>query len=144
MTNDEDVGICISQPLIWKSSCVFYFKGTKGKMSQRDGFTGGLLAGIAIGGLVGGVIGAILAGQRNNSDEDTEQSLLKSRLSEKKAMKGKKSQLNSEESIEAARRSLEDKIAQLNTAIDDVRQQLGPVNGSGSTELTDREGSLDS
>lgn len=30
--------------------------------------------------------------------------------------------------IEATRRSLEDKIAQLNATIDDVRQQLGNVN----------------
>lgn len=111
-------------------------------MSQRDGFTSGLLAGIAIGGLVGGIIGAILGGQRNSSDEEPDQSLLKSRLSEKKAIKGKKSQLNSEESIEMARRSLEDKIAQLNTAIDDVRHQLGTVNGS--TEFTDREDSFNS
>jgi hypothetical protein len=32
--------------------------------------------------------------------------------------------------IEAARRGLEDKIAQLNEAIDDVRQKLGGVNGT--------------
>jgi hypothetical protein len=31
-----------------------------------------------------------------------------------------------------ARRSLEDKIAQLNLAIDDVRQQLGSVQENGS------------
>jgi hypothetical protein len=34
-----------------------------------------------------------------------------------------------EESIEAARLALEDKIAQLNAAIDEVRQQLGGING---------------
>jgi hypothetical protein len=32
--------------------------------------------------------------------------------------------------MEVARRGLEDKIAQLNDAIDDVRQQLGTVNGT--------------
>ena len=34
---------------------------------------------------------------------------------------------SSEESIELARHGLEDKIAQLNLAIDDVTQQLGSV-----------------
>jgi hypothetical protein len=34
------------------------------------------------------------------------------------------------DSIESTRRSLETKIAQLNLAIDDVRQQLGTVNGA--------------
>ena len=33
-------------------------------------------------------------------------------------------------SMETARRSLEDKIAQLNATIDEVRNQLGNVNGS--------------
>ena len=34
-----------------------------------------------------------------------------------------------EDSIEAARLGLEAKIAQLNEAIDDVRQELGGING---------------
>jgi hypothetical protein len=34
--------------------------------------------------------------------------------------------------METARRSLEDKIAQLNATIDDVRNQLSNVNGSSS------------
>jgi hypothetical protein len=33
-----------------------------------------------------------------------------------------------------ARRRLEDKIAQLNNAIDDVREQLGPVNAHSSEQ----------
>lgn len=98
-------------------------------MSQRDGFASGFVAGAIIGGLIGGLIGSLVAGQRNTEDA-AEQSLLNANRSEAKAIKGKKRQLNSEESIEAARRSLEDKIAQLNTAIDDVRQQLGTVNGN--------------
>ncbi|HEY9610396.1 hypothetical protein [Allocoleopsis sp.] len=98
-------------------------------MSQRDGFASGFVAGAIVGGLIGGLIGSLVAGQRNTDDE-AEQSLLNANRSEAKAIKGKKRQLNSEESIEAARRSLEDKIAQLNTAIDDVRQQLGTVNGN--------------
>lgn len=111
-------------------------------MSQRDGFTSGFLAGAVVGGLFGAVIGALVATQRHHDHEDGEQSLINSSLSENKVIKGRKSQLRSEESIEGARRSLEDKIAQLNTAIDDVRQQLGKVNGNG--DVLQRERSLDS
>ena len=105
-------------------------------MSQRDGFTSGFLLGTVVGGLIGGVIGAVVAGQRD-TDNEAEKSLLNSSRAETKLIKGKKRQLNSEESIETARRSLEDKIAQLNMAIDDVRQQLGTVNGN--TERVDLE-----
>lgn len=111
-------------------------------MSQRDGFTGGFLAGILLGGVVGGVIGALVADRRNNDSDDTQQPLLNAKRSEAKALKTKKAELQTEESMEMARRSLEDKIAQLNTAIDDVREQLGQVNGS--ADLPHRERSLDS
>lgn len=110
-------------------------------MSQRDGFTGGFLAGALVGGLVGGLIGALVAGQRDNDEDQADKSLLDSSRPELKATKHRKQQLKAEESIEVARRSLEDKIAQLNTAIDDVRQQLGTVNGN--AETLDRERSLD-
>jgi hypothetical protein len=110
-------------------------------MSQRDGFTSGFLAGAILGGLVGGVIGALVTAQRDNDKDDPEKPLLNSSLPEAKALKRRKRQLKAEESIEVARRSLEDKIAQLNTAIDDVRQQLGTVNGN--PEKLDLERSLD-
>ena len=110
-------------------------------MSQRDGFTSGFLAGTLFGALVGGIVGALVAGQKDNQEEREEQSLLNSGLSKVRAIKGRRNQLNTEESIEEARRSLEDKIAQLNTAIDDVRQQLGTVNGN-ATEVN-RERSSD-
>ena len=90
-------------------------------MSNREGFTGGFIAGAAIGGLVGAVLGAVLVKRA------TENSLIE--LSESKGSKGKKRQLETER-IEVARLSLEDKIAQLNQAIDDVRLQLGSVNGN--------------
>jgi hypothetical protein len=99
-------------------------------MSQRDSFTSGFLAGAVVGGVVGGLIGALVAGQGDNSNDETEQSLLNSSPREVKAFKSRKRKLKAEESIEIARRSLEDKIAQLNMAIDDVRQQLGTVNGN--------------
>ncbi len=101
-------------------------------MSQRDGFTGGFLAGIAVGGLVGAVVGALIAADRNKETEAADGSLLNSSALEAKAGKARKRQLKDSDSIEIARRSLEDKIAQLNTAIDEVRQQLGTVNGNGS------------
>jgi len=112
-------------------------------MSQREGFTGGFLAGALVGGLVGGVIGVLVATQRDNDKEDAEKSLLDPSRSEAKAIKGRRRQFKAEESIEGARRSLEEKIAQLNTAIDDVRQQLGTVNGNASDVEPERERSLD-
>ncbi|WP_260378321.1 hypothetical protein [Limnospira platensis] len=39
--------------------------------------------------------------------------------------------------METARLNLEDKISQLNQAIDDVRHQLGGVNGTISAEVHD-------
>ncbi|MDJ0715097.1 MAG: hypothetical protein QNJ54_12855 [Prochloraceae cyanobacterium] len=93
-------------------------------MSQRDGFTGGFIAGAVLGGVVGGILGTILASRQNNRDDSVEDSsLAKSHVEPK---------ISTEESIEGARRSLEEKIAQLNLAIDDVRQQLGTVNGNSS------------
>jgi len=88
-------------------------------MSQRDGFTGGFLLGALLGGLVGGTIGA-LAASRQRPEGDTGEPL----------PPGEASKEISEERIEQARRSLESKIAQLNLAIDDVRQQLSSVNGN--------------
>lgn len=90
-------------------------------MSQRDGFAGGFLAGAIFGGIVGGVVGALVAG-RNTSNELPNAT--------EPRPKNKLRRIPEEESIELARRSLEDKIAQLNTAIDDVRTQLGTVNGN--------------
>jgi hypothetical protein len=111
-------------------------------MSQRDGFTSGFLVGTVFGGLLGGVIAALVVAQRDDEKEDGEKSLLNSTsIPEAKALKGRRRQLKAEASIEVARRSLEDKIAQLNTAIDDVRQQLGTVNGN--TDKVDLERSID-
>ena len=86
-------------------------------MSQRDSFPGGFFAGAIFGGLVGGVLGALLTSRRSNESDREDQSLLEP---------------STEENIEVARRSLEDKIAQLDLAIDDVRQRLGAVNGNTS------------
>lgn len=102
-------------------------------MNQRDGFASGFLAGSVVGGVVGGVIGAILAsGLKNEAADDVLEPQKNSNLPEVKNNKGKRHQLraSTEQSIETARRSLEDKISQLNETIDEVRLTLGKVNGN--------------
>ncbi|MEH2412555.1 hypothetical protein [Nostoc sp.] len=108
-------------------------------MSQRDGFGSGFLAGAFVGGVFGGVIGALIASRREPellADEGTE---LTDSQAEAKKIAAKRRQMKASENqsigIETARRSLEDKIAQLNTTIDEVRNQLRNVNG-GSPETT--------
>jgi len=100
-------------------------------MSQQDSFVGGFLLGAALGGVVGGVLGAVLA-TRQLANPAEENSLLPADLPTGKAGKLKRRSLKAVngQDIETARRNLEDKIARLNDAIDDVRQQLGSVNGS--------------
>lgn len=90
-------------------------------MSQNDNFAGGFIAGALFGGIVGGVIGA-LATARLKGGEVEESAFSDSERLDVFSQ-------GDEESMERARRGLEDKIAQLNTAIDDVRQQLGGING---------------
>lgn len=46
--------------------------------------------------------------------------------------------------MESARRSLEDKIAQLNATIDEVRKHLGDVNGAPTQSTGDRSLNKDS
>lgn len=87
-------------------------------MSQQKGFGSGFILGSIIGGVVGGLLGTILVTRNNKQISDEDNSILKS---------GTEIPFSSEESIELARHGLEDKIAQLNLAIDDVRQQLGSV-----------------
>ena len=91
-------------------------------MGQQDGFGSGFVIGSIVGGVIGGVLGTLLASSRQENKSGTEeQSFIEA---------GTQTKFTTEESIEVARHSLEDKIAQLNLAIDDVRQQLGSVNGS--------------
>lgn len=86
-------------------------------MSQQEGFGAGFLAGAVFGGVVGGVLGTVLATRSLKKNE-------------KPVLEGESNSALNESHMETARRSLEDKIAQLNSAIDDVRQQLEPVNGN--------------
>lgn len=91
-------------------------------MTERDGFGSGFLMGTLVGGVIGGVIGAIAASRQTKSPSSLTQP------------EEKTSPLETDESMESARRSLEDKISQLNLAIDDVRQQLGGVNANRTEE----------
>ncbi len=100
-------------------------------MSNRDNFAGGFFAGAIVGGVVGGIIGAAVTAARYSTDALPEEAQAKpKRRAALKAPVGK--------NIEVARRGLEDKIAQLNDAIDDVRQQLGNINGNGQLEESDQ------
>jgi len=92
--------------------------------SGQDNFAGGFLFGAIVGGVIGGVVGALLASPRSEDFSGEELS-----GDQRKPLKA-----SAESKIELARRGLEDKIAQLNTAIDDVRQQLSNVNGTGTDE----------
>lgn len=88
-------------------------------MSQKNNFGNGFVLGSIVGGVVGGILGTLLA-TRN------ETAVNRKNLTEE----GLPLQFTSEEGMEVARHSLEDKIAQLNLAIDEVRQQLNSVNGN--------------
>jgi gas vesicle protein len=93
-------------------------------MSQQGNFFGGFLLGTVMGGAVGGVIGVLAASRLAQAETKLEGK------AEAKPAKKRQIKVAPEQNMEVARRGLEDKIAQLNDAIDDVRQQLGTVNGN--------------
>lgn len=93
-------------------------------MSQQNGFGGGFILGSIIGGVVGGLLGTALATRNDKQISDQENSVLQKNATA--------IAFSSEESIELARHGLEDKIAQLNSAIDDVRHQLDSVKANSS------------
>ncbi|NES97922.1 MAG: hypothetical protein F6K32_22465 [Desertifilum sp. SIO1I2] len=100
-------------------------------MTQRDNFVSGFLFGSVVGGVVGGVLGALLVSRRNEEALLNEET--RNALEAKTPGKTKPLKATDDDRIETARRSLEDKIAQLNETIDEVRQQLGNVNGTPQT-----------
>ena len=89
-------------------------------MGQQDNFGSGFLLGTLFGGLVGGVVGAVVASRISRPVEEGDDALLPPNETSKLSP--------TDADIELARRGLEDKIAQLNNAIDDVRQRLGGEN----------------
>lgn len=103
-------------------------------MSQRDGFVSGFLAGAIFGSVVGGVVGSLIASRQNLELEADDDGELTNNPEEARKIVGKRRQMKASETegmqMETARRSLEDKIAQLNATIDEVRKQLGNVNGT--------------
>ncbi|MCW5316450.1 hypothetical protein GTQ43_22290 [Nostoc sp. KVJ3] len=117
-------------------------------MSQRDGFGSGFLAGAFVGGVFGGVIGALIASRRDPQLLAEEETELTDSQVEAKKIAAKRRQMKASENenigIETARRSLEDKIAQLNATIDEVRNQLGNVNSSSPQASNDRTLTKDS
>ena len=96
-------------------------------MSQNN-FASGFVAGAFLGGVVGGIIGVLASNRLRQGalDEDFSQ------LSEEERQRLENA--TTEERMEIARRGLEDKIAQLNTAIEDVRGQMGSVS-NGQTRV---------
>jgi hypothetical protein len=93
-------------------------------MSNRDGFGSGFWLGTIVGGVVGGLIGATIANQRANRLEDeTETGLSSGELDTKRPFKSRR--LRTADRMELARRSLDDKISDLNNAIDSVRSSIG-------------------
>ena len=92
-------------------------------MSQRDGFGSGFVIGSIVGGVIGGVLGTLLTSR--SSQESVEEKFIEP---------GKQMKFTTEEGMEMARHNLEDKIAQLNSAIDEVRQQLETVNSNSSEQ----------
>ncbi len=109
-------------------------------MSQHDNFSSGFLWGAILGGIAGGIagglVGAVLANQLGESDADLEGDPDSDERTnpqpEFASVKSRRRPLRIEsapkKNMELARQSLEDKIASLNDAIDDVRQQLHQVN----------------
>lgn len=100
-------------------------------MSQQDGFGSGFLLGTLIGGVVGGVLGAVITSRLDltaNPEEDNGLTIGDNNEPGVNRKRRMRASANENLEIEATRRSLEDKIAQLNATIDDVRQQLGNVN----------------
>lgn len=86
---------------------------------NNNNFGIGFLVGTIVGGVVGGIIGTVIA----NKGKDSMNNNLEGQPNY--------SAFDSEEEIENARLSLEEKINQLNHAIDDVRVTL-----SKNTETT--------
>lgn len=116
-------------------------------MSQRDGFASGFFAGAIFGGVVGGILGAVIASRRDEEMVEEGTDLMNSSTENKKVPTKRRQMISSENQgmeMETARRSLEDKIAQLNATIDEVRKHLGNVNGGSSSSVNDRSLSQDS
>ena len=90
-------------------------------MSQKDNFGSGFVLGSIVGGVLGGLLGTVLASRYEKTVVNQDEAIREGESPLK---------FSSEESMEVARYSLEDKIAQLNLAIDRVKEQLDSVNNN--------------
>lgn len=98
-------------------------------MSQNN-FAGGFIAGAFVGGLIGGIVGVLASSRLRSAPED------EFGLSDEERRQLENA--TTEERMEIARRGLEDKISQLNLAIEDVRGQMGTAhNGHSEVEIAD-------
>ncbi len=104
-------------------------------MSQNN-FAGGFIAGAFLGGIIGGVVGVLASNRLRQAAPDDF-----SQLSEEERRQLENA--TTEERMEIARRGLEDKIAQLNVAIEDVRGQMGSVNTVRSADFSSQLSDLD-
>lgn len=105
--------------------------------NRTDNFGSGFVAGAIFGGVVGGLLGSFLTSRLAREIPPGEEPFLEGNPKDKKPRREKRRRPfkpTTELSIEEARQGLEVKIAQLNEAIDDVRHQLGNVNGSTQEE----------
>lgn len=85
-------------------------------MNEKDNFGGGFILGTVIGGVIGGIIGTVIANKNNsNKNISDNEPFIKS---------PRYSSIDDDDEIENERLSLEEKINQLNHAIDDVRVTL--------------------
>ncbi|MEO0948221.1 MAG: hypothetical protein AAFY11_08775 [Cyanobacteria bacterium J06641_5] len=91
-------------------------------MAQREGFGNGFLLGSLVGGIVGGIVGAVLVSRSTEGDDGGEGDLFRAPTAIDAS--------DAESLAVDARRSLEEKISQIDRAIEDVRQRLGSENGS--------------
>ncbi|WP_337885712.1 hypothetical protein [Fischerella thermalis] len=111
-------------------------------MSQRDGFASGFFFGAIVGSVVGGVLGAVVASRADSELAAEQEEQISINPTEAKKLSLRRRHIKSSETdsleMETARRSLEDKIAQLNATIDEVRQQLGNVNSNSSQAVNER------
>ncbi|TBR60265.1 hypothetical protein BLD44_019150 [Mastigocladus laminosus UU774] len=111
-------------------------------MSQRDGFASGFFFGAIFGSVVGGILGAVVASRSNSELEadEVEEQLSPNQTEAKKSLRRRHMKASETDSMEmeTARRSLEDKIAQLNATIDEVRQQLDNVNSNSTQVINER------
>jgi hypothetical protein len=102
-------------------------------MSNRDGFGSGFWLGTLVGGVVGGVVGAAIAQRANRIGDESERDLLSAEGGERRPFKSSRNRTS--DRMEMARRSLDDKISDLNNAIDSVRSSIGHVPGDPSERL---------